>query len=101
MLALGVRPVDAPISKMLQIPGGSAQRVLLRILVCGEVEGTTFGLKVEWMNLSIYLKNHSVGYFNNLTVLKCFLARRSPADPVETVISKDRVQGSGVLRLRI
>ena len=56
VLALGGRPVDAPISKMLQIPGGSAQRVLLRILVGGEVEGTTFGLKVEWMTLVVHLK---------------------------------------------
>ena len=62
---------------------------------------TTFGLKVEWMNLFIYLKNHSVGYFNNLTVFKCFLARWSPADPVETVKSGSRVRDTGVLRLRI
>ena len=58
-------------------------------------------VKVEWMNLFIYLKNHSVGYFYNLTVFKCFLARWSPADPVETVKSGDRVWDPGVLRLRI
>ena len=35
VLALGGRPVKAPINKVLHIPEGIAQRVLLRILVGG------------------------------------------------------------------
>ena len=38
VLALGGRPVGAPTSRVLQIPGGIAQGVLLRILMDSDTE---------------------------------------------------------------